>query len=238
MNQEVRSMRGGLTGKSKQDGATLIEILIGLALSLVVTSSMVMLMSNSLGTTTRVIEMTQLTDELRNTMSMLTRDLRRANYSANAAYCYANADCGLDGSANQVELFFSDSCITFNLDRDQNGDATTDNAGGFRKPVGVNVIEMWTGDASPDCDAVAGAAGWLEITDPDLVDITDLTFTLVDLTGNVSGGGGATLTQHTREISIALEGALRLEGPVPISRRIEDTIKVRNDFLQYTPPAP
>ena len=49
-------------------------------------------MANSLGTATRVIHMSQLTDELRNAMSMMTRDVRRANYSANGIFCYGNSN--------------------------------------------------------------------------------------------------------------------------------------------------
>ena len=66
-----------------QAGVTLIETLIGLALSVIVTVSMVSLMANSMGSATRIIQMSQLTDELRNTMSMMSRDIRRANYTAN-----------------------------------------------------------------------------------------------------------------------------------------------------------
>jgi type IV pilus assembly protein PilW len=84
------------TVNKNQRGATLIELLIGLALSLIVTSSMVVLMSNSLGTATRIIQMTQLTDDMRNAMSMVSRDVRRANYSAYAYKCYGNSDCSLD----------------------------------------------------------------------------------------------------------------------------------------------
>ena len=90
---------------SKQTGVTLIETMISLALSLVVTSAMVVLMANSLGTATRIIQMSQMTDELRNAMSMMTRDVRRANYSSNSAYCYANSECGDPGGmAEQFEL--------------------------------------------------------------------------------------------------------------------------------------
>ncbi len=68
--------------------------MIALALSLIVTSSMVVLMGNSMGSATRIIEMSQLTDELRNSMSMMSRDVRRANYNVNAIYCFANSECG------------------------------------------------------------------------------------------------------------------------------------------------
>ena len=88
-------------GARRQAGVTLMEAMISLALSLLVTTAMVTLMGNSMGSATRIIEMSQLTDELRNAMSMMSRDIRRANYNSNSIYCYANSDCGIDGSASQ-----------------------------------------------------------------------------------------------------------------------------------------
>jgi hypothetical protein len=215
-----------------QAGASLMEIMVGLALSMVVTASMVVLMSSSLGAASRIIQMTQLADELRNSMSMMTRDLRRSNYSANAAYCYANSDCGIDGSASQAGdiTVVSNSCMTFNLDRNQDGDASTDPAGGFRRSVagGIGFLEMWVGDAAPDCGAVDD--NWMALTDPEWVNITTL---FIDdsnsITGSLTGEGGTTLTQRTRQVQIQVEGQLILDDS--ISRRVEDTIKVRNDWL-------
>ena len=62
-----------------QKGVTLVEAMISLSLSLIVTMGMVALMANSLGTANRIIQMSQLTDEMRNALSIMTRDVRRAN---------------------------------------------------------------------------------------------------------------------------------------------------------------
>jgi Tfp pilus assembly protein PilW len=51
--------------KSLQGGAGLMEVLVAMSISLVVTASMIAMMSNSLSTTARVINMTNLTDDLR-----------------------------------------------------------------------------------------------------------------------------------------------------------------------------
>jgi type IV pilus assembly protein PilW len=224
-----------LTAGRSQTGATLIELLVGLALSMMVTSSMVVLMSNSLGSATRIIQMTQLTDDMRNAMSMVSRDIRRANYSANSAYCYSNSDCGVDGSANQTAAVIQANCVIFNLDRNQDGDATTDDAGGFRRVLdnGVGVIEMWVGDSSAACNDASGG-DWIPLTDPDLVNFTAFDFTLNDITGSVVDENGATLTQHTREIAMVIAAELVIDPTV--TRRIEDSIKVRNDFLEVTGP--
>ncbi len=215
-----------------QTGFTLIEAMIALALSVVVIGSMVALMTNSMGTTTRIIEMSQLTDELRNTMSMMSRDIRRANYSANNIYCYGNADCGSDGSAPQggdITINGSNDCFTFLLDRNWDGDATNDDAGGFRRATsnGAGLIEIWVGDSSPDCTAIS--TDWVPVTDPGFVDITTFTVNDDESFTETSGTGGATVSQRARYIQMILQGELILDDS--INRRIEDSIKVRNDII-------
>lgn len=225
-----------MSGARNQAGFTLIETMISLALSLIVTSAMVALMANSVGTTSRIIQMTQLTDQLRNTMSLLTRDIRRANYSANAAYCYANSDCGADGSANQFAdvTFDGNTCFTFGLDRNWNGNAAEDNAGGFRRVTsnGVGLIEMWVGDNEPDCEA-NDDADWVAITDPDFVNITEFSADDDDsFSASVTGEAGTTITQRTRQVQVQIEGNLVRDNT--ITRRIEDVVKLRNDMITKT----
>ena len=226
---------------ARQKGATLMEVMVSLALSMLVVSSMVVLMGNSLGSASRIIQMTQLSDELRNTMSMMTRDLRRANYNANAHLCYANSDCGIDGAAAQVgEVIINanQDCMVFNLDRDQDGDGTenTDGAGGFRLRQSADnfgFVEMWVGGATPAGCATAHA-DWVPLTDPEFVDITALVFDdTPSIVFSVEEEGGGILNQRVREIWVTIEGELVLSkaDDFQITRRLDDTIKVRNDFL-------
>jgi hypothetical protein len=195
--------------------------------------------------------MSQLSDELRNAMSMMTRDVRRANYSAYALFCYGNSDCGAsDGISPQAGNIWTevdDSCFRFTLDRDWDGDAATDDpAGGFRRVVdvdsGVGVIQMWTGAAgTPNCAAAPDALGWTELTDPNVVNVTvfevndDASFPKVFEESETES-----FSSIQRQIQITLEGQLVLEeGMVSVGamsdtivrRRIEDIVYVRNDFI-------
>ncbi|MDH3903312.1 MAG: prepilin-type N-terminal cleavage/methylation domain-containing protein [Xanthomonadales bacterium] len=220
-----------------QTGFTLVEALIGIALSMIVVTSMVGVMSNSLGSASRIIQMTQLSDDLRNTMSMVTRDMRRANYNANAYRCYANSDCGTDGSTNQSGTVFinaDNDCLLFNIDRNQDGDGSTDGAGGFRRSLSgtTGFIEMWVGGATPGC--TGGHVDWIALTDPEFVDVT--TFNIDDsasITGSILEEGGGTLNLDTRQVKVQIVGQLILDRT--ITRSIEDTIKVRNDYLWRSP---
>lgn len=226
--------------RTKQRGATLVELMIGLALSLIVTTSMVGLMSNSLGSTTRIVQMTQLTDELRNSMSMLSRDVRRANYNPYALYCYANADCGVDDvDSGLVNVLWdidtaTDDCIRYSLEREINDDGSlgTLSGGGLRRVVtgGVGSLEIWTGSDEPPANC-ADDTDWLPVTDPNFVHITEFTVddsnsfdeTVTDSDGNVLAN------LRTREVQIAIGGSLIRDAN--ITRRIEDVIRVRNDFV-------
>ena len=210
-----------------------MEILIAMSLSLVVTASMVALMSNSLGSTARIIKMTRLSDDMRIAMQMMSRDVRRTSYNANAMYCYANLNCGTDGAATlagDITINAGNECFTFLTDRDWNGDSTENDAGGFRRVSigGVGVIEMWTGDEAPDC--AAGADSWVQITNPDNMDI--FAFSVDDdlsYTQEIFNDGTNSLSQRIRKIRMNMRGRLVMDNT--IVRRIEDVIAVRNDLL-------
>lgn len=225
----------------RQAGITLIETMIGLALSLIVTTSMIGLMGNSMGAASRIIKMSQLTDELRNSMSMMSRDIRRANYNANNIYCYANSDCGISGGpAEQASdildsagntLNADTSCFVFGLDRDYDGDANNDGGGGFRRVTdatsGVGRIEMWVGSTVPVCGSTS--TDWIAVTDPDFVDITGFRVNGGDSFENTLEQTSGTLTQRVRYVEMEINGELILDGT--IARTIRDKVIVRNHFF-------
>ena len=218
----------------RQAGFSLLEVMISMGLSLFVTAAMVALMSNSMGNTTRLIHMTKLSDDLRMTMQMMTRDVRRTSYNADAILCYGNDDCAADGSLTQpADIFISDAgdCFTFLLDRDHNGNGIDNAPGGFRRRVddNIGVIEMWTGNGAPDC-AAEDNNEWVRLTDTSSMNITafsvddDLSYTQV-----IFDDGVRQVSQKVRKLRLAIGGELRDSNGV--NRRIEDIISVRNDLL-------
>jgi len=224
-----------------QGGFSLMESVVSLSISLVVTASMVALMSNSLGNTSRIVNMTKLSDDLRTTMQMLTRDVRRASYNANAYLCYANEDCFSDGTlvmAGDIVISDDQNCFTFQLDRSHDGNSTNDDAGGFRLSMdgATGVLEMWTGDDAqgvPDCDADRGGS-WVVVTNPATMNITDfnidddLSYTQVIF----NDGAGNTISQRVRKVRFRIDA--ELVAAANITRRMEDVISIRNDFLEET----
>ena len=217
-----------------QAGFSLMEALVAMSISLVVTAAMVALMANSLGNTSRIVNMTKLTDDMRTTMQMLTRDVRRTSYNANAMLCYGNQDCFTDGSVTlpgDVTINANRDCFTFLLDRDNDGNSTDDPAGGFRRvtPGGIGAIEMWTGNNAPSCTSTNSK--WVRITNPDSMDITAFNVdNSLSYTEEIyNDGAGTVISQRVRKLRFSISGQLVTDAS--IARQMEDIISVRNDLL-------
>ncbi len=222
-----------MTISKRSRGFSIMEVLVASSLSLVVTACMMGLMINSLSSTARLVKMTHLTDDLRTAMQMMSRDVRRSNYSANAVHCFANPDCIADGSLSSpgdVQISDTNDCFVFMMDRDHDGDATENAAGGFRRATveGTGVIQMWVGTAEPDCDS--DDANWAAVTDPSDIEITS--FSVDDLLSYTEvvydDGQGQQLFQNVRKVRMSIEGRLHVDNT--IQRSIEDVIKLRNNL--------
>ena len=214
-------------------GSSLVEFLLSSTISLIVTLAMLTLMSNSLISTARIIKMTKLTDDLRMSMQLMSRDVRRSNYSADAINCFANPDCVADGSLSSpgdVQISQDNDCFIFNLDRDQDGDTTDTASAAFRwvSVNGVGVIEMWSGVTEPDCDA--SSTNWAAITDPTSIEVTGFTvddgLSYTEVIADDSSGNQT--LQKVRKLRLSLTA--RLAEDESIQRTIEDVIKLRNNL--------
>jgi type II secretory pathway component PulJ len=217
----------------RQSGATLMEVLVAMSISLVVTSAMIAMMANSLGTTARIVKMTKLADDMRVAMQMMTRDVRRTSYNARSMFCYGNPNCGADEGgptmAGDITIAGGGECLTFLLDRDHDGDSTENAGGGFRRVTdsGIGVMEMWTAGAAANCDV---DAGWVRITDPEDMDI--LSFSADEALSyetEIFNDGTTSMSQKVRKIRLSMQGRLVLDNTVV--REVEDIITVRNDLL-------
>lgn len=228
--RHMNGMRSHFIPRSR--GFSLMEVLIASSLSLVVTASMIALMSSSLGSTARIIKMTRLTDDLRSAMLLMSRDVRRSNYTADAINCFANPDCLTDGSISSpgdVVISDNNECFVFSMDRDQDGEGT-ENAGGFRRVIagGIGVIQMWVGESVPDC--ASPDASWAAVTDANDIEITgfsvddDLSYTEVVL----EDAEGIQYFQKVRKVRMNISG--RLISDLSIQRTVGDIINLRNNL--------
>jgi hypothetical protein len=174
--------------------------------------------------------MSRLSQELRASMQLMSRDLRRANFHSGFLACFANINCrsdlGITTYVNNIHINAAGDCFWYWLDRDGDADLSNDAVGGFRFSTvgGVGVIQMRTsGNSAANCD---DGNDWELITDPNIVEI--ISFAVSDddsYTETLTAGGD---TQVVEKIRLHING--RMARNADVQREIEDLILIRNDI--------
>ncbi len=221
---------GSSQNLKKQRGISIVEMLISMTLSLLAVGMMVVLVSSTLGTGSTTIQMSRLSQELRASMQLMSRDLRRANFHSGFLACFANINCrsdlGITTYVNNIHINAAGDCFWYWLDRDGDADLSNDAVGGFRFSTvgGVGVIQMRTsGNSAANCD---DGNDWELITDPNIVEI--ISFAVSDddsYTETLTAGGD---TQVVEKIRLHING--RMARNADVQREIEDLILIRNDI--------
>ena len=159
-------------------GTSLIEMMITMTLGLVSLSTVASLVGYGIGVNAKLLENSRLSQEVMAIGSLLSRDLRRAGYSA-------STDAMVSDPANFPSVFSNsiavstypneaiNSCIIFAYDRNGNGILDTIDGNenfGFRLKDGAVEIRV---DGASCIDN-----GWENLSDDQVLEITQLTFEL------------------------------------------------------------
>ena len=213
-----------------QRGLGLLEMLMSMALSLLSVTLMVVLMVSTLSSGTATIQMSRLSQELRASMQLMSRDLRRANFHSGYLNCFANVNCrddlGIAAYVDTIHINAAGNCFWYWLDRDGDADLTDDAVGGFRFSTidGIGVIQMRTGgNSAANCD---GDADWELITDPNTVDITSFDISTGDSYSETLSATGD--TQTVEKLRLNING--RMASNPSVQREIQDLILIRNSI--------
>jgi type II secretory pathway component PulJ len=215
--------------KNTQIGLSLVELLVALVIGSMFTLAAVNVMSNALVNSTLIHQMAQLTQEMRSTMQLVSRDVRRSGRTLDPlAHYQARVDISsgltmgtlVAGSADCLQIEYEDNTST-----DRNAVyRLIDNAAGIGR-VAANF------DAGASCATATTADGWVDITDPGLSDITALQFTrnsqVLNLGTNVATGNQINFS--VERVFISITGVLVRDAT--ISRTVENEIFLRNGEL-------
>ena len=232
------------SSRRNQGGFTLVELLVSLVISLIAVSGMLLVMSNTVGTTAQVIETTRTSNELRTALNLVTREVRRANFDEDFIRCVGAGDVSCNFVANQLAFdnaTVGAECMTYGYRRYDYaaGSWPTDDTQFERGAVRLNNGTLQF-HPTGDCDA---GSDWIQISDPGIVRITS--FTIVDTEGDEllshSKPVSSNLSQAVRKFRVRLEGYSCRVGPVATcaaadqnERAVETTIRVRNDLIFET----
>lgn len=213
----------------KQKGFTLIEILIGLGLGLFLLGNGLLIYSVLVKSFYDLVAGNRLEQQLRVSMNVMVQDIMRAGYWASAKNDLKTGANTNPFMAAGVDITVpSSTCILFAYDSDSSGLIPTLNATNYDERFGYRLSGTTLQTrALTDSTFNCGSGSWQDLTDPNLVRISGLTFVLTPTVITISG----TSTLTIRNVTVTLTGSLTKDAA--ITRTVSQTIRVRND--KYTP---
>lgn len=241
-------------------GFSLVELMVSLVAGLIVIGAVGAFMMSSFRSNADFVAATRLTQELRNSIDFISRELRRAGYDETAVKYVALPDPLPPGMAPtshfapirlldaDADGIVDDECVIYAYDR------TPGNPGkvnlfngeirGVRRKVvnGVGVIEFAESSAglAPACDgatatyttypASCNAASGWCALSDPRV-LNISEFTLNVIYLNIPSSGGVNPLQ-VRDVTVRLKG--NLVGDTDVSRTVESSIRIRADCMKAT----
>ncbi len=188
---------------NKQSGITLIEMMIAMILGLLVTGTILTIFVSNVKSSVENTRMIHLNQELRTVVGFMADELKRAGYSADPTI----SDF-IDGWNTSTA-----GCVLYAYD--VNGDGALDVSGAENFGFRLNNQEIKWGTDADACSDITQP-----ITDVNTARIS--TFTLTPSTITTSG------SVQVRHLEVVIVGETDL-NPDTASRRIEETIRVRNE---------
>lgn len=216
-------------------GFSLIELIISMFIGLIILGAGITMFVNTATTDFDQIKMIRLNQELRGTMNLMMRDIRRTGYIgtiglANILWTgtwnpFINDGANFLFTLNDVDGDGAYECIltAYDLDNDSADDGNTERFG-YRLNIDANAIgSVQSRQNGADCDD----NGWETITDENSINISSFSFT----PRREIVGDDLNLVICTIDISITGN----LIGDTAVTRTINESVKLRNDIYHPNP---
>jgi type II secretory pathway component PulJ len=149
-------------------GETLMGLMVGLSVGLVVLAAGSAMLANQLRGHRSALQDSHLHHELRQAVDWMSRELRKAQYSAQAWETRSATNCDDTFCDGFEDFSIEDNWIDFSHDRNHNGLQDQDECMGFRL----------SGTALQTKRSCNPSGDWLSITDSKLLQITELRWQL------------------------------------------------------------
>lgn len=180
----------------KQSGATLVELMISVAIGMVSVLGVASLVGMGVGVNSNLMNHSRLGEELKNVVNLMARDIRRAGYNGNSVTMVTDPDANPSAFANSISVSeytgeATNSCLVFAYDADSDGVLDTSGTNenyGYRLRDGA--VEMRKSGLGCTED------GWEDLTESAMITVNALTFTVSSTTvsGVVSTSVNVSLT--------------------------------------------
>lgn len=205
----------------KLKGLTLVELMIALLIAAIVIAGVMSVFVSVIRHSHGDIELGRLDSNLHKVVGTIARDVGRAGYWANSETSATNP---FTQSGTDISVNAANNCLLITYDHNDDGSLPSESSGSDDERYGYRLmngaIQYRPNNASFDC--AASSASWTNMTDPNVVTITNFSVTKNTLTNaNI----------EIRTITLSITG--QLVSDTAITKTITQTIKVQND--RYAP---
>ena len=220
--------------RASQRGLSLVELMVGITVGLFVVAAAATLVANQLGDNRRLLLETQVQQDLRATMDIITRQLRRAgaatptNVEAGiAASPVAGGASNPFGSIAVVGSPGTETTFSFYFDASQQGPY------GFKLENGIVKTLMPRTGSSPV---------WQELTDPNTVVVTAFSITPRTVTSTplpcpkLCSDGTTDCWPKLIVRSYVVDIQARARSDPAVQRALRNDVRVRNDMVEFNGP--
>jgi prepilin-type N-terminal cleavage/methylation domain-containing protein len=241
----------------QQQGFSLVEMMVAMVCGLLVAAAAVVFMYSSMKSNKDFVGTARLTQELRNNMDFINREMRRAGYNEDAlTYVALPANSTARSPFAPISITnpgADDSCILYAYDRGTGVHGVVENDQGERlglrrvlrniDGVDVGVIEFadssinngapTCGGNGPDYSTYPPSCntntGWCSLSDPKRVNITSFNVTSTPININPTGSGFGTVV---RDLSFSIAGTLA--NDTTLAQTMRSSVRVRAECLHTT----
>lgn len=226
-----------------QRGLSLVELMVGVAIGLFITAAAAMLVSTQLSSNRQLLVETQIQQDLRAAADLVTRDLRRASYAANAETFAALPDSPVlptESWARDIDISAGEG----------------DCSGVLGSSVGSSVVYRYARGLDPVfalrlnsgvLQRRIGAGTWQPLTDANVLRVTSFCVAnappaeviqeSVPCPSLCADGTEACWPKMAvRELRVLIRG--ESATGTKVSRQIETRVRVRNDFVAFNTDTP
>jgi hypothetical protein len=209
----------------RQRGLSIVELMVGVAVGLFVVAAASMLVSSQLSSNRRLLLDTQIQQDLRATVDVITRELRRSGALSNPKAndkVWSTGATDVDGNKNANAMSVPGTCgseVLYKYFRSDDDDHGFD--------IQSNVIRT----------KVTGVSGYQQLTDSAVLKVTNFcvepvaeTRTRVPCPNTCPGGGDSCWPEIVvRDYRVTVSG--EATNDASIQRSLSSIVRVRNDFV-------
>lgn len=220
---------GKLNQWKYNSGFTLVELMVAMVIMLFVGVVTIFLSAGVFQANTKSIHMIQLTQEMRSAIQLISRDIRRSGYRDDSLASFLATEAIASGvSMGDVDVNNIAECLQVRYEDLDGNDKNAIYRLRVLNSIG-RVSAHFGVDAS--CDTAVNDAGWVNVSDPVLTNVTALEFVLqnqlTDVAENLSAG--TTIQVGLEQVSIVITANLRSDPNV--NRSIVTEVQLRNQYL-------